>query len=357
MLFTKLKMIKMKQFKKNFAILFFITFFSYSQDFSSAVDYLNYINKIEEPISKDMWKYTKTVAHSKSARRIDNVRKNLIKTIQTAKNNLKKNTKGFNNDLEFHNKVIDYLTFSELMINEEYAKIIDMQEVAEQSYDFMEAYITTRELVNDKMNEEHEKLLASQSDFAKKYNVNLISSDEGTDIEKKMKLSSQVFKYHSNLYLLFFKCNYTDILLDNAIKSKDLAAIQQNANALKQYAEEGIAKIKEYEPIKGDNTLANQTKKSLEMYLNQANTFVPKVVDFYTYNSQFEDLSSALERKSPKERTKEEIDNYNKMVKEINKKINEFNKLNTENVNLKNKEINQWNTTAEQYISKHIPND
>ena len=47
-------------------------------------------------------------------------------------------------------------------------------------------------------------------------------------------------------------------LLDSAIKNKDIAAIQQNANALQQYAEEGIAKIISLEPIEGDKTLANR---------------------------------------------------------------------------------------------------
>lgn len=115
-----------------------------AQEFKNAGEYLDYVGNIEKPISKDMWKYTKTVAHSKSARRIDNVRKNLVKTIQTAKSSLEKNTNGFNGDLDFRNDVINYLAFSELTINNEYAKIVDLQEVAEQSYDFMEAYITTR---------------------------------------------------------------------------------------------------------------------------------------------------------------------------------------------------------------------
>jgi len=343
-------------------VLFFVSLISMTQflsaqEFKDAGEYLAYVNKIENPISKEMWKYTKTVAHSKSAKRIDNVRKNLIKTIQTAKTTLEKNTNGFNDDLEFRNQVMDYFTFSELMIKEEYAKIIDLQEIAEQSYDYMEAYITTREMVNDKIDAEHEKLDAAQQAFAAKYKISLIESAEDTDIEKKMKISGDVFKYHSNLYLIFFKCNYTDVLLDSAIKNKDIAAIQQNANALQQYAEEGIAKIISLEPIEGDKTLANETTKCMEMYQKIASDYAPKMIDFYTFNAKFEDAKVSLERKSEKERTKEEIDNYNKMVKEINGRINDYNKVNSEVTNMRNDYINKWNTTGEQYISKHVPNE
>mgnify|MGYP006168023487 CR=1 FL=1 len=331
--------------------------FATAQEFKNAGEYLDYVGKIEKPISKDMWKYTKTVAHSKSAKRIDNVRKNLVKTIQTAKANLEKNSNGFNGDMEFRDDVIQYLAFSELMINEEYAKIVDLQEVAEQSYDFMEAYITTRELVNDKIDAEREKLDESQKRFATKYKINLIESAENSEIEKKMKISSEVFKYQSNMYLIFFKCNYTTILLDNAIKTKDLAAIQQNANALQQYSEEGLVKIDTFEPVKSDRSLANETKKSMETFQQIATDYASKMIDFYTFNSKFEDIKTSLERKSAKDRTNEEIDNYNKMVKEINTKINDFNKENENYVKTINSVTNNWNKASDAYISKHVPTE
>ena len=63
---------------------------------------------------------------------------------------------------EYKNQLLAYLSISEKHINEEYDKIIDMQEVAEQSYDYMEAYIMTRDLVNAKINEEVDKLNANQ---------------------------------------------------------------------------------------------------------------------------------------------------------------------------------------------------
>lgn len=344
--------------KKNIAVFAVMVAFQVkAQEFKSAVDYLNYVTKIETPITKEGWKYTKTVAHSKSARRIENVRKNLIKTIQTAKNNLAKNKKGYNGDLEFHNKVIDYLSFMENSYNNDYAKIVDMQEISEQSYDLMEAYINLREKVNEKIDEEHQKLILAQNEFAKKYNVNIVDNGESSKMEKNIKISNQVFKYHSDLYLVFFKCNYIDILLSQAVQKSDVAAIQQNANTLIQYADEGIEKLKTSTPIKGDMSLANATKKCLEMYKKEAQEFAPKTIEFLTYNSKFEETKASLERKSQKERTKEEVDNYNKMVKEINKKIADFNKLNTNNVNIKNKEITNWNHAGESYISKHIPND
>ena len=335
--------------------LFLLSTIALAQDFNTPVAYLEYINKQESEISKNMWKYTKTIAHSKSARKIDATRKNLVKTIQNAKNNISKIKDGYKGDIVYRDQVVKYLSVSEIIINEEYSKIVDMQEVAEQSYDFMEAYIMTRDLVNKKMDDEHQILAAGQKEFAKKYNITLTESD--SELSKKMKLSNEVFAYHTEFYLIFFKCNITDLMLSKAIEQKDIASIQQNASSLLAYAEEGLQKLNQKQPYKNDKVLIETTKKSMELYQKTATEYATAVIDFFMFNTKFEEDKTTLERKKPNERTKEEVDNYNVMVKEINKKINDYNKINTKFVQEKNNMINQWNTTGDQFISRYVPND
>jgi len=93
----------------------------------------------------------------------------------------------------------------------------------------------------------------------------------------------------------------------------------------------------------------------LEFYKKEAETFVPKIVDFYMFNEKFENARKSMENKSAKDRTKEEIDNYNTMVKQVNKEIDTYNKINSANFQEKNALIDQWNTTGETFISSHVP--
>ena len=74
-----------------------------------------------------------------------------------------------------------------------------------------------------------------------KYNI--ILTEDTSDLSKKMQKSNEVFKYRTELYLIFFKVYVTDSYLSVAIENKDLAAIEQNKNALIQYADEGIEKL------------------------------------------------------------------------------------------------------------------
>ena len=117
------------------AVFFFITAIASSQEFKTPVDYLNAIGKEQNAISKNMWKYTKSVAHSKSARKIDATRTSLIKSIQTAKTKIAGLKNGYNGDIEYRDLVVSYLTNSEYILKEDFGKLIDLQEVSEQSYD------------------------------------------------------------------------------------------------------------------------------------------------------------------------------------------------------------------------------
>lgn len=324
-----------------------------AQDFKTPVDYLSYIDKEQDQISRSMWKYTTTAAHSKSVRRIENIRKQLIKSIQTASKKIADLKDGYKGDIEYRDKILSYLSISEKNINEEYSKIIDMQEVAEKSYDDMEAYLMARDLVNNKMNEEHEKVSSSQKQFADKYNITLTESD--SELSRKMKQSNEVIDYHTVIYLIFFKANYTENNLTKAIEEKNIGTIQQTANALIQYVDDGLAKLQSITAYNKDASFLNNTKKALEFYKKSAQIYTPKAVNFFMYNDKFENAREVMESKSKKDLLPEEIENYNKMVVQINNEITIYNNATNTNNQEKNNMLNSWNSTSESFISSHIP--
>jgi len=174
-----------------------------AQEFKTPVDYLTFINKEQGTISKSTWKYTQAVAHSKSARRIDVTRKQLVKSIEASIVKITALKEGYKGDVEYKNQVLQYFDICKKNLNEEYDKIINMQEVAEQSYDGMEAYLLARDLINEKLDSENAKATAAFNTFAQKYNIKV--SNEDSELSKKMKISNEVFDYHTALYLIFSK--------------------------------------------------------------------------------------------------------------------------------------------------------
>ena len=125
----------------TFLVVALLTQFSaMAQEFKNPVEYLSFINKEQDNISKSTWKYTQAVAHSKSARKVDATRKQLIKSIEVANAKIGALKEGYKGDVEYKNQVLEYFDVCKKNLNEEYDKIINMQEVAEQSYDAMEAW-------------------------------------------------------------------------------------------------------------------------------------------------------------------------------------------------------------------------
>ena len=81
-----------------------------AQNFNNASEYLDFVSEEQQEITKNMWKYTKAVAHSKSDRSIDGKRKKLLKTIDQAIAKIKK-ANGFGDD-DYKSKVLRHMTFN-----------------------------------------------------------------------------------------------------------------------------------------------------------------------------------------------------------------------------------------------------
>ncbi|NJK87837.1 MAG: hypothetical protein HC906_19590, partial [Bacteroidales bacterium] len=130
----------MQQIKKSYLLVSFSIILSVltsnAQNGNSAVSYLNSISQEYQRIQKDMWDYTSTIAHSRSARKVDNKRVDLMNTINKSKQNVRA-LPSFEGDKSLEDSVVAFLTLSYKVLNNDFADIIDMEAVAEQSYDKM----------------------------------------------------------------------------------------------------------------------------------------------------------------------------------------------------------------------------
>src|SRR6478736_2214817 len=124
----------------------------FAQEFTDAISYLNYVGDQFEEISKDMMSYTSAAAHGKSARKVEKRRSELIQTVKAAEVNMRK-LKPYKGDRSFRDSVTSYFHITGLVLNEDYGKIVNMAEIAEQSYDLMEAYLLAKQMVDKKMDE------------------------------------------------------------------------------------------------------------------------------------------------------------------------------------------------------------
>ena len=141
--------------KKLSSTIIFITLFvfnqsTFAQSNKAAVDYMNQFSQSFNELKGETWQYLKSITSGKNSRTVDAKRQNLLNKTNLVKAEVSK--KGdFNNDASLRNAVVDYLNLSYTVLKEDYDKILNMEEIAEQSYDNMEAYLLAREKANEKL--------------------------------------------------------------------------------------------------------------------------------------------------------------------------------------------------------------
>lgn len=339
--------------KLLFASFFLLSLFASAQSFDSALDYLEFIGKEQETVTKNTWKYTKAVAHSKSDRSITKKREVLIKTVARAIAKIDK-AKGFNGE-DYKTNVLKHMRLNESLLKKEYADIIDMKAVAEQSYDLMEAYILAQELADEKMMESQIEYEKNFYAFAEEYKINIIESDN--DLGKKMAISNKVFDHTNALYLIFFKVYINEVYLWEAIEKSDVSGIQQNANALNQAAKDGLEILKTTDSYKTDKSLILAYKAVLNFFIDESETKIPVIADYLILKEDFETIKTTLDKTPEKKRTKAQIDSYNKKIKEINKAGTTYNKVNTSLNSNRQKVLIKMEEAKSKFLSRHVPKD
>ena len=314
--------------------------------------YMDYIGKAEEELAKKYLSYMSASSHGSSLRKIDKRRTDLLNSIYETRIKIT-DMPAYKGDKSLKDASVDYLKILYSVFNEDYAKIVNMEEIAEQSYDDMEAYILIQDKANERLKTAYESRDAITKDFAKKYNVNLISA--GSALSEKLSQAEEVGDYYHKVYLIFFKAFNQEKYLVAAIDQKNINSLEQNKNALAKYSEEGLGKLKDIKAFSGDGSLVVSCRQMLEFLKDEANTKVPIMADFIMKAETFAETKKAFDSKSASKRTQKDIDEYNKAVNDMNSGVNKFNSTNNALNTNRNKLLNAWNNSVQEFMDTHMP--
>ena len=323
-----------------------------AQDFSNPVEYLDYINAQYGTIMKEQWDYTKAISKGKGAKKVEKRRLELLQAIKTAKANVFKMPR-FKGDASFKSFVIKHLDINYIMVNEDYAKIVDMEEVAEQSYDLMEAYLLTKEKASDKLAAAAAQMEEKVQEFADANGIRLIEGEE-SKLSKKMRNAGAVWSYYNKYYLTFFKAFKQESFCLEALGQGDVSAVEQNRNAMITYATEGLDSLKKFKAFNGDATLMKASQEAMDFFKKEGEERMPYLTDYFIKKEKFEKIKANFDKIKPSKRTKADVDNYNKAIDELNKASAKYNEVNELLNKERSKMLNNWNKAVDSFLKKHV---
>lgn len=335
-----------------FLTLVLVTGISSAYAQSEAYQYLETIGNEFQEISQNSMSYTSAASHGKSARKVEKRRTELINSIKAAETRIRR-MKPFAGDASLRDSVVAYLVIDRIVMTEDYGKILNMEEIAEQSYDAMEAYLLAKEKAEEKLEAAYDRVGEQQKLFANRNNIKIV---EGTSkLGKKLEKSGRVISYHNKVYLLFFKSYKNEAYLMDALNKKDISAMEQTKNTLLTSAEQDLEKLGPIPAFNGDNTLKTACQQMLAFYKMEASLKVPEMVNFLLKQENFEKMNKAIQAKRPSDRSQTDIDNYNNAVKEFNAAVDKVNAMHNDLNKKRSALLEQWNNASENFLDKHVP--
>lgn len=321
-----------------------------AQDFETSGAYMGFISQQQDNITKKYLSYNSAVSHGKRARKVEKLRTKLLDEVQEARMNISGMGK-FKGDGEYKDSAVSFMKFYYNVLNDDYTKIVNMEDIAEQSYDEMEAYINLQEAIDKKLDEANNRMSDAQKAFAAKYNIHLVESkDEISEMAKKV---GAVNKDYHRIYLIFFKPYIQEDHLLKAIAKGNVNGIEQDKNALAKYAQEAIDNLAALPAFPGDGSVRSAAKQLFQFYLKEANEKMKAVSDYFLVKERFETIQKEYERKS--DHSKADVDAYNKGVNDINNASNAYN-ANNQNLNDQRKDLlKNWNDAVEDFFRDETP--
>jgi predicted DNA-binding protein len=320
-----------------------------AQDFENPGQYMDYIHKQQDNISKRFMTYTSASAHGKREKKVEALRSKLMDEIQEARMNIS-GMPGYKGDKSYRDTAVNFMKFYYNVMNEDYAKIVNMEEIAEQSYDDMELYILAEEKVQEKLKEGNARMTEAQKQFAAKNNINLLA--DKSEMGEMLDEVAGTNKHYHEVYLIFFKPYIQEQHLTEAISKGNITGIEQSKNAMLKYAQEGLTALASLKGYNGDKTLINGCTAMLKFYVKEADK-TAGVSDFFLTKERFDGIKKEMDKKS--NRTKEDVESYNKAVNDINKASQSYNALNKDLNDQRNDNLKQWNDAVKSYFDEHTP--
>ena len=346
----------MKRYLRGNLLLFFLSVFlsakSVAQSFENAVQYMDHIGKANHALTEKYLVYLSGMSHGKSARKVEKRRLEVVQAINDTRFNIM-GMPPFKGDRTLKDTTVAYLKILNSVFNEDYGKIVNMEEIAEQSYDLMEAYMLAQEKANEKLHQASLRQAEMQKKFAEKHNITLVD-DGKSESEAKMEVAGSVMKHYNDIYLIFFKANKQEAYLMDAVNQKNINSIEQNISSLQNFAEQGLEKLKDLKGYNNDGSLIVACRNILNFYRDEAKKG-SAFTDFFLKEESFTKLKKQFDSKPSSKRTQQDIDQFNKAVDEVNSASNAFNAMNNELNKQRNNNLNGWNNGVKKYLDAYIP--
>jgi hypothetical protein len=315
-----------------------------------AVAYYHKLTASLTDFKKADYAYIQAVMRTRNARSVEKGRQGLLNVVQS-NIDFYKSCSSFHNDSTLKSELIHYIDIVKIILEEDFGKILDMEDIAAQSYDKAEAHQLAVDQAIKKMHESFDVLKKAETDFFKKYQITVTEVKD--ELTLKIEKANKACEYYVFIQRIFFKANKQNFYANTAVESKDIAGLEQHATTLVSFSEEGQKQLKKNEGYEGDKDLVTNVIQILEFYREAGQVTYPANIDFMLKTDSFEKASKKMNSIKESDRKQTDVDQYNNAVNIFNKAAKEINKINNEYFKEHKELLELWNKQVDKFFEKH----
>lgn len=342
-------------FKRFFLSFFFLAhtiIIAIAQD--NPVEHMRQFTEREEMLSQKYLSYMSEVAHGGRARKMEKRRSELMNAVNESVREAMK-LRPYKGDASLRDAYKTYWELVRNVINDDYHKVVDMEEVAERSYDAMEAYLLIQEKAEEKLSAAYDNVATSYRSFADKHNVKLIDGSE-SKLSKKVGQAAAANHYLNDLFLISFKSSVQEAMMLEGLNKLDVNAVEQAKGSMVKFAAEGLVRLDTTKTFKGDGSMVTACRKILEFHKAEA-AKISVLTLFIVKKEEFEKFKKSFDAKPANKRVQADVDTYNTLLSEYNSGVSSYNKTNTDLNEGRSKAMDNWEKTRSRFLAAHVPHN
>jgi exonuclease VII small subunit len=342
----------MNRFVVAVLVSLFLSSQAFCQTSATASEHMSLLNGYQEKLSESYMEYMSQVAHGARARKMEKKRAELISSIRDAIRQAGK-IQPYKGDASLRDAYRQTWSVQLNIFEEDYHKVLDMEEIAERSYDAMEQYLLIQEKAAEKLDLESDKLDVAYKGFAAAHNVTLVDGGH-SKLGKKLVKAGRVNSYMTDIFLIYFKSNVQESLVIEALNKKDINALEQAKNSLLKFSTEGLMRLDSVKPFEDDRSLIETCRKVLAFQKQEAGKLAV-YSEFILQQQEMDQAKKTFDAKPAASRNQKDVDQYNFAINNYNNAIKNYNKVNDELNATRTKVHNDWEDARKRFRDRHTP--
>ena len=315
-------------------------------------EYMAYIGQKYNGLSLQFYQYMSAIAHSNNARKIEKRRSELL-TLSWDTYTDVRTMPLYQGNRTLRDSAAAYLKINHRVLKEDFDKILDMEAIAERSYDDMEAYVIAQREARNKLDVANIKMLVEQKKFAARYNLILVERND--ELFLRMQEANAVLNYLNKVYLTFFKSHKYEIYLLESLTAKSTKEIAEYRQRLTMTAKKGMSYLDELGSFQGDPSLKIACHDLLRFYYSEAAEDVTDMINYIYAEDEFRIMKTWYDDLPTEERTAENVGIYNAAVRKMNETSDAYNSSNQHLNKDRLTMLQAWRDAYDEFLERHIP--